>query len=290
MKKCIKCQCDIPNNAMFCPECGTAQETTAPESNTSQASNVPPQSPPPQEHTTQQIFSQAGADTARIAQQLSSHIFTQVSTVLRWEKLAYIGICMVAISVVLPLISISLVSCVTSMVSISQMLSFVLLALCCLSGYYASEEKYNVPLSISIGVLATFSAIYYKLHSVINNASDKIAELTKLGKGVDAETAFVLKLLNEYADKIIGLGMGVYFLLAGTLIVIIACAACRLSRKQEDINIGNIFTESKSALMESAEISGQKLPGFVISIIVVMLLLFIATNIEIFGFKVSAMF
>ncbi len=283
MKKCVQCHCDLQDDAMFCSDCGAAQPEHKPDQ--SNQTNQQGVSQP----TTQQVLAQAGTDTARIAQQLSEHIFSQVSNVLRWEKLAYIGMGMTAISVVLPLISISLISCITSMVSISQMLSFVMLSLCCIAGYYASEEKYNIPLSINVGILVTFSVIYYKLYTVVSDAGEKISELSKLGKGVDPQAAFAMSLLKEYADKIVGLGMGVYFLLAGTLVVIIACSACRLSKKKLPINIGSICNEVKLALMDSAEMAGQKLPGFVVSILVVLLLLFVASSIEIFGFKVSAM-
>jgi len=280
MKKCTNCNQTIQDEAMFCPECGAKQDAT--ENNVDLSNGYEKN-----QMTTQKIIEQ-GSDAVRMAQQVSQQIFSRVGHVVRWEKLSYIGVGMVAISVMLPLISISLLSGITSMVSISQMLTFVLLAFCCVAGYYTSEEKYNIPLSINVGILATFAVIYYKLHMVVSDASKEIEELSKIGMGNNPQAAFAMGLIKQYADKVVGLGIGVYFLLAGTLIVIIACATCRLSKKNEPINIGSIFSESKVALTEQADLGGQKIPGFVLAVIVVLVLIFVATSIEVFGVKVSS--
>ncbi len=281
MKKCSNCHHEIEDDAVFCPECGTAQDSL-PQNDNKQAT---PKDPSP---TTQQVLAASGAEAARIAQNLSQHLFSRMGSVLRWEKLAYVGLGMTAVSVILPLVSISLVAPITAMVAFSQMLSFVIIALSVLGGYYASEEKYNIPISINFGILAAFSEIYYKLHSLLGDAGEKIKDLGALSR--DPSAAFAMKLMKEYADKIIGMGLGVYFLLGGALVAIFACAACRLTKKNEPINIGNICNEVKLSITEVAELGGQNLPGFIISIIVVLLLIFLVSNIEIFGFKVSNLF
>lgn len=109
---------------------------------------------------------------------------------------------------------------------------------------------------------------------------------SQLGGGPDM--AFAASILQDSADKLVGLGIGVYFLLAGAFIAIIACAACRLSRKNVPVNIGTICTELKDAILEPAEMGGQRIPAFILTILVVGILLFIATNIEIFGVRVSS--
>ena len=281
MKKCTNCHHEIEDDAVFCPECGTAQASL--QQNDNKQINPKDSSP-----TTQQVLAASGAEAARIAQNLSQHLFSRMGNVLRWEKLAYVGLGMTAISVILPLVSISLVAPITAMVAFSQMLSFVIIALSVIGGYYASEEKYNIPISINLGILATFSVIYYKLHSLLGDAGEKLKELGALSR--DPSAAFVMKLIKEYADKIIGMGLGVYFLLGGALVAIFACSACRLTKKNAPINIGNICSEVKLSITEAAELGGQSLPGFIISIIVILLLIFLVTNIEIFGFKVSNLF
>ncbi len=275
---CPQCGAELEVDARFCSECGVPLEE-APQVATSQ--RTPRQSPP----STQQVLATSGAEAARIAQNLSQHFFTQMGSVLRWEKLAYIGIGMTAISVILPLVSISLFAPATAIVAFSQGLSFILLALSVFGGYYASEGKYSIPISLNIGILATFSVIYFKLHSLLGDAGEKLKDAGNLGLNQDARLAMTL--MKEYADKIVGMGLGVYFLLGGALIVMFACAACRLTKKNEPVNIGNVCNEVKSAVIESVEIGGQSLPGFVISIIVVLMLIFLVSNIEIFGFKVS---
>lgn len=301
MKSCSQCHSLIPDDAGFCPECGAKQ----PPQQVPPAQPVQPQ-PTPQQANPQaggqqgpsaqqqqyvqmaQSFAQTGAQTA---QQLSQQFFAHVGSImLRWEKIAYIGLGMIAISVVLPLISISIFSCLTSMVNISQIMTFAVLALCCLAGYYASEEKYNIPLSINVGLLLTFAVIYCKLHFAIADFFNKTKQGAKaasqLGGGPDM--AFIGSILQDSANKLVGLGIGVYFLLAGALIAIIACAACRLSRKKAPVNIGTICTEMKDAILEPAEMGGQRIPAFILTILVVGILLFIATNIEVFGVRISS--
>lgn len=298
MKSCSQCHSLIPDDAGFCPECGAKQPPQ----------QVPPAQPQPapQQATAQQANPQAGGQQGPSAQQqqyvqmaqsfaqtgaqTAQQFFAHVGSMLRWEKIAYIGLGMIAISVVLPLISISIFSCLTSMVNISQIMTFAVLALCCLAGYYASEEKYNIPLSINVGLLLTFAVIYCKLHFAIADFFDKTKQGAKaasqLGGGPDM--AFIGSILQDSANKLVGLGIGVYFLLAGALIAIIACAACRLSRKKAPVNIGTICTEMKDAILEPAEMGGQRIPAFILTILVVGILLFIATNIEVFGVRISS--
>lgn len=297
MKSCSQCHSLIPDDAGFCPECGAKQPPQ----------QVPPAQPQPtpQQATAQQANPQAGGQQGPLAQQqyvqmaqsfaqtgaqTAQQFFAHVGSMMRWEKIAYIGLGMIAISVVLPLISISIFSCLTSMVNISQIMTFAVLALCCLAGYYASEEKYNIPLSINVGLLLTFAVIYCKLHFAIADFFDKTKQGAKaasqLGGGPDM--AFIGSILQDSANKLVGLGIGVYFLLAGALIAIIACAACRLSRKKAPVNIGTICTEMKDAILEPAEIGGQRIPAFILTILVVGILLFIATNIEVFGVRISS--
>ena len=302
MKSCSQCHSLIPDDAGFCPECGAkqppqqvppAQPQPAPQQATAQQANPQAggqQGPSAQQQQYVQMaqsFAQTGAQTA---QQLSQQFFAHVGSMMRWEKIAYIGLGMIAISVVLPLISISIFSCLTSMVNISQIMTFAVLALCCLAGYYASEEKYNIPLSINVGLLLTFAVIYCKLHFAIADFFDKTKQGAKaasqLGGGPDM--AFIGSILQDSANKLVGLGIGVYFLLAGALIAIIACAACRLSRKKAPVNIGTICTEMKDAILEPAEMGGQRIPAFILTIFVVGILLFIATNIEVFGVRISS--
>ena len=298
MKSCSQCHSLIPDDAGFCPECGAkqppqqvppAQPQPTPQQATAQQANPQAggqQGPLAQQQYVQmaQSFAQTGAQTA---QQLSQQFFAHVGSMMRWEKIAYIGLGMIAISVVLPLISISIFSCLTSMVNISQIMTFAVLALCCLAGYYASEEKYNIPLSINVGLLLTFAVIYCKLHFAIADFFDKTKQGAKaasqLGGGPDM--AFIGSILQDSANKLVGLGIGVYFLLAGALI---ACAACRLSRKKAPVNIGTICTEMKDAILEPAEMGGQRIPAFILTILVVGILLFIATNIEVFGVRISS--
>lgn len=301
MKSCSQCHSLIPDDAGFCPECGAKQlpQQVPP------AQPVQPQ-PTPQQATAQQANPQAGGQQGPSAQQqqyvqmaqsfaqtgaqTAQQFFAHVGSMMRWEKIAYIGLGMIAISVVLPLISISIFSCLTSMVNISQIMTFAVLALCCLAGYYASEEKYNIPLSINVGLLLTFAVIYCKLHFAIADFFDKTKQGAKaasqLGGGPDM--AFIGSILQDSANKLVGLGIGVYFLLAGALIAIIACAACRLSRKKAPVNIGTICTEMKDAILEPAEMGGQRIPAFILTILVVGILLFIATNIEVFGVRISS--
>ena len=130
MKSCSQCHSLIPDDAGFCPECGAkqppqqvppAQPQPTPQQATAQQANPQAggqQGPLAQQQYVQmaQSFAQTGAQTA---QQLSQQFFAHVGSMMRWEKIAYIGLGMIAISVVLPLISISIFSCLTSMVNIS---------------------------------------------------------------------------------------------------------------------------------------------------------------------------
>lgn len=219
MKSCSQCHSLIPDDAGFCPECGAkqppqqvppAQPQPAPQQANPQAGGQQGPSAQQQQYVQMaQSFAQTGAQTA---QQLSQQFFAHVGSMLRWEKIAYIGLGMIAISVVLPLISISIFSCLTSMVNISQIMTFAVLALCCLAGYYASEEKYNIPLSINVGLLLTFAVIYCKLHFAIADFFDKTKQGAKaasqLGGGPDM--AFIGSILQDSANKLVGLGIGVF--------------------------------------------------------------------------------
>lgn len=259
MKKCNRCQAEIENEALFCPECGAQQEREE-----VQAVTVSPQ---------------PEADTVQL--------LCKLSNVVKWEKIGYIGMGMVAISVVLPLVSISLLSMTTSMINISQLLSFAVLAFCCFAAYYFSEEKYNIALSIGLGFLLTFGIAYYKLYSAMANLGSTLKNLTS-SNVLGSEAALVLPLVQGFADKLIGMGIGVYFLLAGALVLIVASAACRLARKKAVIDIGSVFAESKLALRETAEIGAQRLPAYLVTVLVAVILIFIAMNIEIFTMKISA--
>lgn len=276
MKNCIKCNAEMADDAGFCPECGAPQ--TKPEKNAAPTANAEPGA--------KETLQETGAAAARFAQTFSGEMFTRAGNMLPFEKFAYIGFGMIGVSVILPLISVSLLAPTTSIVAISQMLSFVLLAISVIGAYYVSEEKYNIPISINVGILVTFSVVYFKLYTVVSDITKNANEVMKSNHGLDP---FAIGLIQKMADKIFGLGLGVYFLIGGALIVILAAAACRLSRKQQTVNIGNIINEAKIALLEQNEVGGQKIPGFVITIIVLLLLIFIITNIEIFGLKVSAM-
>ena len=286
MKKCIKCQMEIEDEAQFCPECGASQ-TVVP------AAPQPPVQPmmtpaAPRQPMAPAMQPPAEADTAQLANQLSSHLLNKLSSVMRWEKLGYIGMGMAAISVALPLVSVSLLSMVTSMLNISQLLSFAVLALCCFAAYYFSEEKYNISLSVGVGFLVTFGVAYYKLHAAVVDAGTKLKDLSAL-KMLPPDAVGLLQLMQGFTDKLVGVGIGVYFLLAGSLIFIVASAACRLGRKNAAIDIGSIFGECKLALTEMAEIGSQKLPAYVITILTVAILIFIAMNIEIFTVKLSTL-
>ena len=149
MKSCSQCHSLIPDDAGFCPECGAKQPAQQQQINPQSGAQQGPSAQQQSQQYVQmaQSFAQTGAQTA---QQLSQQFFAQVGSMMRWEKMAYIGLGMIAISVVLPLISVSIFSCLTSMVNISQIMTFAVLALCCLAGYYASEEKYNIPLAINV--------------------------------------------------------------------------------------------------------------------------------------------
>ena len=180
MKSCSQCHSLIPDDAGFCPECGAKQPAQQQQINPQSGAQQGPSAQQQSQQYVQmaQSFAQTGAQTA---QQLSQQFFAQVGSMMRWEKMAYIGLGMIAISVVLPLISVSIFSCLTSMVNISQIMTFAVLALCCLAGYYASEEKYNIPLAINVGLLLTFAAIYCKLHFAIADFfdKDKVKDLTR---------------------------------------------------------------------------------------------------------------
>jgi len=203
-----------------------------------------------------------------------------------WEKAGYIGLGMTAVSVLLPLVSISLLSAVTSLMNVSQILSFILLALCCFAVCFFKEEKYNIPLSVGLGILVTFGGLYYKLYTALGDMKKTMALLEQL-QNRDAQ--FVMQFLHSFADKLIGTGIGFYFLLAGALLTVVACASCRLVKKQADIAIGSLFAECRTALLETAEIGSQKIPAYILTVLTIAVLVFAVMNIEIFTLKVASL-
>lgn len=270
MKHCMRCQTELEDSASFCPECGMPQEKN-------EAGEKETSAPP------------APAAAAPIVQGASATTKENQPAAARrtlWEKAGYIGLGMTAVSVLLPLVSISLLSAVTSLMNVSQMLSFLLLALCCFAACYFKEEKYNIPLSVSLGILVTFGGLYYKLYTALGDMKKTMALLEQM-QNRDAQ--FVMQFLHSFADKLIGTGIGFYFLLAGALLTVVACASCRLAKKQAGIAVGSLFTECRLALMETAEIGSQKIPAYILTVLTIAVLVFAVMNIEIFTLKVASL-
>ena len=189
MKKCIKCNSDIADDAAFCTECGA-----------SQAVNLAKSAPP----SATESLQETGAAAARFAQNISGEMFTRAGNMLPFEKFAYIGFGMIGVSVILPLVSVSLIAPTTAIVAISQMLSFVLLAISVIGAYYVSEEKYNIPISINVGILITFSVVYFKLYTVISELTKNANDFMKSGRGIDP---FAMNLIHPWRIKFLGWGL-----------------------------------------------------------------------------------
>lgn len=267
MKHCERCQTELEDSASFCSECGMPQ-----------AQNEVPEKPAAEPPTPATPTAQAA--TVKRENPLSSARRTL------WEEAGYIGLGMTAVSVLLPLLSISLLSTVTSLMNVSQMLSFLLVVLCCFAAYFFKEAKYNIPLSVSLGILATFGGMYYKLYTALGDMKKTMALLEQT-QNRDAQ--FIMQILHSFADKLIGTGIGFYLLLAGALLTVIACAACRLVKKQAEVSLGSIFAECRLALTETAEIGSQKIPAYILTILTIAVLVFAAMNVEIFTLKVASL-
>lgn len=160
------------------------------------------------------------------------------------------------------------------------------LLLCCFAAYFFKEAKYNIPLSVSLGILATFGGMYYKLYTALGDMKKTMALLEQT-QNRDAQ--FIMQILHSFADKLIGTGIGFYLLLAGALLTVIACAACRLVKKQAEVSLGSIFAECRLALTETAEIGSQKIPAYILTILTIAVLVFAAMNVEIFTLKVASL-
>ena len=91
MKSCSQCHSLIPDDAGFCPECGAKQPAQQQQINPQSGAQQGPSAQQQSQQYVQmaQSFAQTGAQTA---QQLSQQFFAQVGSMMRWEKMAYIGL------------------------------------------------------------------------------------------------------------------------------------------------------------------------------------------------------
>lgn len=257
MKQCIKCQVELCDDDLFCSECGAKQpiEEIRNENTMGDSDDY--------------VLMQEEPDQTEVFNKALSPIGGS-----KWDKIGLIGIVMIGIAVFLPMVNASFASTLTSMINVSRILSFAVLLFVGWSAYYLSEKKFNIPCSVGIGILAVSLYTSYKIHSELSEM-EKLAQTFALLFG-NATAKAAQKVLAE-----IGIGMGMYFLLAGSIIVIISCGASRLVRKQQGVELGTIVNEIKNMMMETVELGSVRLPSYIVTIIVVAMIVFAGTTIDV---------
>ena len=271
MKKCINCQTELSDDSVFCSECGSKQPVE--ESNQEFEPNAEAVITPVEKNPGKDVVAEQATALLNASNKALSSI-----DVSKWDKIGLIGIVLMGIAVLLPIVNASFVSTLTSLINVSQLLSFVVLVLCCVSAYYLSEKNFNVPCAVGGGIFAVAAYMCYKIHSTLAQLS---AEMDKSAQGLSflfggGMAKGIQKMLSD-----MGIGIGLYFLLTGAVIVMLSCGASRLIRRNENVEIGAIITEVKNMMSETVDIGSMRLPTFALTIVVIAIIAFIGTTLNV---------
>ena len=251
MKKCIKCQMDIEDDARFCSECGAVQEQPKQEKTGADAryciqcgtslsgeDEYCPECGKKQSET-------IGAAANMNAEQARENRTFQNPTADHLKKAAYVGCVLLLLAAFMPLVTIIGMMNIT-ILDISKPISLLLFVVCIGAAYAAMRDKYEFLPVVSNGFILLFLAGLYKYQSAMNEAKKSF--------------------FGAMAGQAVSVGWGVYSFLVGSIVLGIAGLGCSLLMKGEPLAAEQYVSRWKNSILLPLQIGSARLPGIVWSI------------------------
>ena len=243
MKRCVKCKEALADSDLFCPKCGTRQTVRSAETG---------------KKTAKDIYNDA-VELVKDKLENSDAVVNAVESASSssLNKVAFVGIALIAISTFMPLIKIIGFMQLTLM-DYSKFLGFVIFAICGLMCQAVLNRKYGFLTVASNGLLLFFLVGF--IYLVFSQA--------KMSRSI----------WGAVIGKAIDFDWGVDVFLLGVAIVEVVALLCSTMENSGTISISTLLLQWKKYTFESVSLLGIPLPGLVWSIILAAVLLFITSR------------
>ena len=251
MKKCNNCGRDLPDNVVFCPECGTKTEQIV---NTNTNANTPPQSmqPPPE---TRPIATPPPPQPREVS---SGNIDPSL-----FGKATYLGAGLVILSSFLPLVSVLGGLGSFSVSEISGIVTAAIIAFAAIALYFQAQGQVDLMPIIGTGLLLLLvvGVVEY------NSAMDEVSKFLGSGGKAAAKAAF-------------SFSAGFYAFTGGSILMCIGGSGCLAHQTGLALNFSGILSGWKEALLRTVVLGSLQIPGWVVSIVVTGILGLLIKNIK----------
>lgn len=250
MKKCNNCGQNLPENVLFCPECGTKLETQIP-------TDPPPTTPTP---TPSQSSLPANAahpqpkGTPPPAGTISPDVL---------GKTAYAGAVLVILSSFLPMISVLGGLGSFSISEISGLVTAAIVVFAVIALYFQAQGQVDIMPVIGTGLLLLLAVGFLEYHSTMDEVSQLLGSTGKAA----AKAAF-------------SFSAGFYAFTGGSILMCIGGSGCLAHKLGLPLDFSGILTGWKEALQRTIVLGSLQLPGWIFSIIVTGILGLLIKNIK----------
>ena len=253
MKKCNHCGQELPENVVFCPECGTKLESPANISTSTQtitttqpSQNIPKTQPAANPSPTQHPHTQTGSINPDLL-----------------GKAAYAGSILVILSSFLPLISVLGGLGSFSISEISGIVTAAIVAFAVIAFYFQAQGQVDMMPIIGTGLLLLLAVGFVEYHSAMDEVSKFLGTTGKAA----AKAAF-------------SFSAGFYAFTGGSILMCIGGSGCLAHKLGLSLDFSGILTGWKESLQRTIVIGTLQLPGWVVSIAVTGILGLLIKNIK----------
>ena len=249
MKKCNHCGQELPENIVFCPECGTKIEkatstNTLPSVPTSQNTTTEPVSTPPPPSRSQQAN----------ANNINPDLLV---------KAAYAGAILVILSPFLPLVSVLGGLGSFSISEISGIVTASIVVFAVIAFYFQAQGQVDLMPIIGTGLLLLLALGFIEYHSAMDEVSKFLGSTGKAA----AKAAF-------------SFSAGFYAFTGGSILMCVGGSGCLAHKLGMSLDFSGIITGWKESLQRTIVIGSLQLPGWVVSIVVTGILGLLIKNIK----------
>ena len=181
----------------------------------------------------------------------------------RWRLITIAGVTLTAISVFLPVIEAPIVGLSLNIMTISAPLGAAIVMLCLAALYYLSKRK-NLFVPMASNALLIFLLLSFVRYRQI--ASDLSSNV-----------------FGAAAAGAVNFGVGLYLLLAGTIVMSVAAVCADLMLHQKEVHPTNIYLRWRDSITQKLPFGKSQLHGFIVSMVIVTALVAIAINVNPFA-------
>ena len=262
MKKCNNCSQNLPDNVLFCPECGTKLEAQLPTPPTT-PNTTPPQPPPadtapPQPQVAQPQVAQTQVTRPQGTQSQAGTISPDVL-----GKASYAGAVLVILSPFLPMISVLGGLGSFSISEISGLVTAAIALFAVIALYFHAQGQVDIMPVIGTGLLLLLAVGFLEYHSTMDEVSQLLGSTGKAA----AKAAF-------------SFSAGFYAFTGGSILMCIGGSGCLAHKLGVSPDFSGILKGWKEALQRTIVLGSLQLPGWIFSIIVTGILGLLIKNIK----------